>query len=355
MRRLIIYAPNVASSGGIVLLRALIKALPKRQAVTLILDVRAREHLLKATEPFVTHWFHSDVQGRLRAEVCVKRLSKPGSVVFCFHNLPPILPSPARVICYLHNANLVGLVPKIESHRWLKLRYCLERSIATIRKFAVERYVVQTITMKEAVESWFGASPPPVDVLPFIDEKYAAAGSGSTSDNSSAINCDATKWDFIYVSDGSPHKNHPRLFQAWALLANEGFYPTLAITVDPRRSSQLVALLKQIVDATGAKIENLGQIPHRKVLDLYDHSGALIFPSIAESFGIPLLEAHARHLPILAPELDYVRDVCIPAETFDPNSSRSIARAVKRFLKGPCAVKPPMSADEFLAELVRRL
>ena len=35
---------------------------------------------------------------------------------------------------------------------------------------------------------------------------------------------------------------------------------------------------------------------------------------------------------IIAPELDYVRDLVNPAETFDPNSGLSISRAVKRFL-----------------------
>jgi hypothetical protein len=40
-------------------------------------------------------------------------------------------------------------------------------------------------------------------------------------------------------------------------------------------------------------------------------------------------------LPILAPELDYVRDVCVPIQTFDPHSPVSIARAVKRFLGQP--------------------
>ena len=39
-----------------------------------------------------------------------------------------------------------------------------------------------------------------------------------------------------------------------------------------------------------------------------------------ESFGLPLLEASSIDLPIIASESDYVRDVCEPAQTFDPNS-----------------------------------
>ena len=59
---------------------------------------------------------------------------------------------------------------------------------------------------------------------------------------------------------------------------------------------------------------------------------ALIYPSKIESFGLPLIEADAMNLPIIAAELDYVRDICSPTQTFDPNSSISIARAIMRFL-----------------------
>ena len=37
-------------------------------------------------------------------------------------------------------------------------------------------------------------------------------------------------------------------------------------------------------------------------------------------------------LPILASELDYVREACDPVETFDPNSPKSIMKAVYRFI-----------------------
>ena len=59
---------------------------------------------------------------------------------------------------------------------------------------------------------------------------------------------------------------------------------------------------------------------------------ALIFPSKFESFGMPLIEAKKLNLKVIAPELDYVRDVIVPDFTFDVNSSISIARAIRRYL-----------------------
>jgi len=81
-------------------------------------------------------------------------------------------------------------------------------------------------------------------------------------------------------------------------------------------------------------------------------SGAMIFASLTESFGLPLIEATRLGLPIVAPELDYVRDVCLPAQTFDPSSALSIARAVRRFLDCPEPTGALMTASEFWRELI---
>lgn len=79
-------------------------------------------------------------------------------------------------------------------------------------------------------------------------------------------------------------------------------------------------------------IVNHGQLDTEPLRTLYHQGDALIDASTLESFGLPLIEAKLAGLPVIAPELDYVRDVIVPDQTFDPGSPRSIARAVKRFL-----------------------
>jgi hypothetical protein len=72
---------------------------------------------------------------------------------------------------------------------------------------------------------------------------------------------------------------------------------------------------------------------------------------MTESFGLPLVEAANLQLPILAPELDYVRQVCEPSQTFDPYSSRSIAMAVMRHQGVSFVRELPTSASEFLGSI----
>ena len=133
------------------------------------------------------------------------------------------------------------------------------------------------------------------------------------------------------MADGLAHKNHLCLLEAWEVLADFGCFPSLAVTL-PDNEIQLLDKISVLKNA-GLKITNLGWLSRRDLLAEYPNYRALIFPSLRESLGLPLVEATHIGLPILASELDYVYDVCEPTETFDPKSPASIARAVKRFLK----------------------
>ena len=99
------------------------------------------------------------------------------------------------------------------------------------------------------------------------------------------------------------------------------------------------------------KVENIFFDNHVNLIDMYAKTRALIFPSNYESFGIPLIEAKYLNLPILAGELDYIRDLIDPIQTFDPNSPISIYRAVKRFLNLPFERTRILTPKQFVREL----
>ena len=198
--------------------------------------------------------------------------------------------------------------------------------------------------MQHAVLRWYGArvpGQPEVRVLPFVAAQHSPSGQNGT----------VPVWDFVYVADGEAHKNHRTLLAAWQLLARDGLHPSLALTLSTRDMA-LKQELAALTDKAGLRIKDLGHMPHENVLSLYATAKAMIFPSTSESFGLPLIEATHAGLPILASELDYVRDVCSPVQTFDPTSPVSIARAVKRFLAVPEPALQLRSPQEFWRELL---
>jgi glycosyltransferase involved in cell wall biosynthesis len=160
-----------------------------------------------------------------------------------------------------------------------------------------------------------------------------------------------TRFDFVYVADGEAHKNHRTLVEAWVRLKLRGVAPSLALTLS-QRDTTLREWVASEVRIHGLNIEDLGVVPYAEVSKLYSRSRALIFPSLSESFGLPLIEAGALGLPILAGEVDFVRDVCQPAETFDPTSAVSIERAVLRFLDQSEVPEKTVSAAVFLNKVM---
>ncbi|WP_374456371.1 glycosyltransferase family 4 protein [Nocardioides sp.] len=123
-----------------------------------------------------------------------------------------------------------------------------------------------------------------------------------------------------------PHKNWDRLIRALALV-EEDVRPRLVITGgrgdDP---------LKPVVAESGMGdwVELRGWVDDAELADLRSRARAMAFPTLAEGFGLPILEAMAQGLPVLASDLPVLREVGGDAAVwFDPLDLGSIADALR--------------------------
>lgn len=320
------------------MLQSLLAAWPKDTSFIAWLDVRARDHLEIPAHAEV-EWVNPSVVSRFKSEFTLAGKAKLEDRIFCFHGLPPLVRCKARVLIFQQNRNYFGWV-SLKSFSWrTRQRLRLEQIIARVFRTRCKEYWVQTPSMARDLRHWYGEKPVSIRVLPF-SQPVAAASRGESA-----------QWDFLYVADGEAHKNHRRLVEAWVLLAQQGIKLSLALTLS-KRDASLFSWIEQQIATHGLRITNLGQMPHDKLLSLYGQSKALIFPSVSESFGLPLIEASQAGLPILASELDFVRDVCMPEQTFDPASPTSIARAVRRFIGQADLPLNPVGASDFLDALL---
>jgi glycosyltransferase involved in cell wall biosynthesis len=180
-------------------------------------------------------------------------------------------------------------------------------------------------------------------VLPFVANGFIK--------HEGVISIGNPAYDFIYVASGEPHKNHQNLIKSWVKLAAKNIRPSLCLTLNEKRSPELLTWIEREKKEHRLNVYNVGHIPESEMMAQYMEAKALIFPSTLESFGLPLIEAKSAGLAIVASELDYIRDVVDPDESFDPNSPVSIARAVERFLgKKECSLTP-LDASYFLKYL----
>jgi glycosyltransferase involved in cell wall biosynthesis len=344
-RRFFIHASNVHSGGGRSLLNALLQAIIGE--VILSVDERmplpnnmANNIQVKQVKPSVLK--------RFMAEGWLKQTVLKDDVVLCFGNLPPLFRLCSRTVVFVQNRYLIEDVPLKHFSFKIRIRLWLERLWLIKRLMNVDEFVVQTTTMKKfLIEKTQGKVP--VRVLPFV-----ADPSGYKRDLAQTkLNKDVV-FDFVYVASGEPHKNHRNLVEAWCLLADEGLFPYLYLTLDESRFVLLCRLIDDMQKRYGLNLINVGELSHHEVLALYKKSGAAIYPSQFESFGLPLIEARQAGLPVLASELDYVRDVLDPEQVFDPDSPMSIARAVKRFMGVDEKSLPLLDAKQFLTALIDR-
>ena len=332
---LVIHAPNVHLGGGRTLLLALLSTI--RQPAVVHLDERLEPVPDLASGVRVIRVAPS-IPGRLRAEQRLQMLCRSGDVLLCFGNLPPLFRSSARVFVYLQNRYLTSSRP-LAGLPWLaRLRIRIERLWLRYR-LRNATLLVQTETMSQEVRENFGRE---AIVLPFLPREIQSSAGQLP-----------VLYDYLYVASGEPHKNHHRLLQAWILLANHGFLPSLCLTLDTQRDAALCSWVEQLVQQHGLRLYN-NPLPSGQIYGLYAQCGALIYPSLFESLGLPLLEARRAGLPIIAAERDYVRDLVVPAVSFDPESALSIARAVMRYQGesvGPAMPGDPASFLVRLAEL----
>lgn len=332
---LYIHAPGVHVGGGGVLLKELLNA-NLGMNVELQLDERVSEFIAyPKNEKY--YYIQSSVLGRIKAEIRLRKKVTREDTVLCFHGMPTLFSMKGKVVVFKQNRIHLAKTQLSSFPLRTRIRLRVEQLICKLFMANVDEYLVQTPTMKKDVMEWHGSTPC-VRILPFMPIREKVGKKREKV------------YDFIYVADGEAHKNHLKLIEAWCLLADEGVYPSLALTL-PDRNRILIEKIESFVANKNIRAINLGYVPHDEVFELYNCSGALIFPSLLESFGLPLVEASVQELPVVASERDYVRDVCEPVETFDPESAESIAQAIKRFLKIEKVPLRVRTVSEFIQEI----
>ena len=286
---------------------------------------------------------------RLRVEWWLASATSSKDAVLCFGNLPPFFRTAGRVFVLIQNRYLIDDVSLKGFPLKARLRLQIERWWLSATAANAYAFVVQTLSMEAILRASGKAREKPVYVLPFVSvsDGYQRSlmppspGTGTLS-------------KFLYVASGEPHKNHRQLIEAWCLLAQEGLFPALWLTLDGYAHADLCSWMAQKQQDFSLNLRNLGVRSHDQIKQLYTQVEALVFPSTFESFGLPLIEARQAGLAVVASELDFVRDVLDPEQVFDPQSPVSIARAVKRFMGVSEEALPLLNAAEFMKSLLEK-
>ena len=138
----------------------------------------------------------------------------------------------------------------------------------------------------------------------------------------------------LSLSAKRPHKNLLALIGALARLASER-RPVLVLPGYPTAHEQELRGRSRSL-GIGADVRFPGWVSAAELEGLWEVARAFVFPSLYEGFGLPVLEAMARGVPVACSNASSLPEVAGDAALlFDPRDELAIATAIDRLLTDP--------------------
>jgi|SRR5579862_4793335 len=228
------------------------------------------------------------------------------------YNSPLFCPAP--FVFTIHDLSHV-YCPENTNHA-IQLYYATIMKRACCR--AAKILTVSEFTRKQIID-WSGVSPDKVsNVGCAVDSSYVPAG-------------DSYGLPFPYlltVSNRKRHKNEIRLVEAFA---GTNLDPRIHLVFTGNPATKLVRRIEAL--RLRSRVDFVGPVPEAKLPSLYRGAQALIFPSLYEGFGLPILEAMGCGIPVVTSNITAMPEVAGDAALLvDPTSVEQIADAMKRIV-----------------------
>ena len=197
---------------------------------------------------------------------------------------------------------------------------------ATVMKRACRRAIrILTVSefTREQVIHWSGVSP----------QKVVNVGNGVESTYRPEGDVYGLPFPYLLsVSNRKPHKNEFRIVEAFAK-ANLAPRIHLVFTGEPSAKLSRWIAAQQV----RSRVDFVGTVPEERLPSLYRGAQALVFPSLYEGFGIPILEAMACGTPVVTSNITAMPEIAGGAAlVVDPRSVEQISRAIEQIVSETC-------------------
>ena len=137
----------------------------------------------------------------------------------------------------------------------------------------------------------------------------------------------------LAVASNLPHKNLASLIDALALMPADA-RPVAIFAGHGTDGGELTH--RAAAAGVGEDVRALGVRSSEELETLYALADCLVLTTLHEGFGLPVLEAMARSLPVACSDIPALREVAGEAALyFNPHSSAQIAGAIERLLRDP--------------------
>jgi glycosyltransferase involved in cell wall biosynthesis len=138
----------------------------------------------------------------------------------------------------------------------------------------------------------------------------------------------------LYAGSYEPRKNLTGALLAYSHLVREGLQHDLVAVVEESSGYAAAALALQAQLGLGDRVRFVHSLPEPVLRSLYTHADLLFFPSLAEGFGYPAVQAAACSLPVAASALPVLRELLSDwPRYFDSTSPDAMAATLGSLLR----------------------
>ncbi len=207
-------------------------------------------------------------------------------------------------------------IPNWKVRLYVKL---LEKSITRVSQVIT----ISKFSAKE-IEAVFGVPSQDIPIITPASPRF----------NTNKIN-PITNGKYIFYEGGLDiRKNVPKLIEAFSLIDNK--YPELTLYIAGNYfKSHLIPDIPALIGKYNLqdKVKLIGYISDEDMIRYIKYAEALVYPSLYEGFGIPILEGFGLGTPVITSNIGAMKEIGAEAVVaINPNSAKSIAKGMENVL-----------------------
>ena len=227
--------------------------------------------------------------------------------IVCLSNIPPPIKLNKTVYIYFHNLLLVTFSLNFSSPYALCLNFLKVQYIKFFNKGSYN-WITQTDYSRSLISKKLNINKNLIKLFPFFDISDIPFIEKNFNSN---------KLNYLCVTSNSKHKNVSRLINA--------FFKADFSSKKQVNLSITTSGIDQVND--NKKIKYLGYLNRQELIKKYTQSQYIVFPSMIESFGLPIIEGIKSGSNVLISNIKSLKEICKPSIVFDPLDEKDIIKA----------------------------
>ncbi|WP_227536753.1 glycosyltransferase family 4 protein [Klebsiella michiganensis] len=246
---------------------------------------------------------------KMAFELLKNRRSYSNKIIFFPGYIPPVF-SITPYVFTIHDLNHLDRPENSSFIKRLFYDYVIKRGckkaelIFTVSEFS-----------KERIAEWSGEMP----------SKIINVGNGVSS--SFTPNGNKKQFGFNYILCVSNRKKHKNEFETLRAYKQSGLYSKMKLVFTGKPDEDILVYINEM--ALTEYVHFTGFLPDNELPELYRGASGVVFVSLYEGFGLPVIEAMASGVPVVTSNTTSLREVAGKAALLvDPTNTNEIALAL---------------------------